>query len=799
MLTASWIPPTGEQLAVIDACTAGGNVVVEAGAGTGKTSTLLMAAIAMDGKRGIYLAYNRTTAQAARKVFPASVTCVTAHALAYRAGGYRYDHRLPGRAQRMPSWGVASVLGIGQDLPLGKDLVLTRAHLARIVMATVERFCHSDSPVIGAAHVPGVRGLDADSFAELTWQVVPMARLAWADIRVPDGRLPFKHDHYLKLWQLNGPTIPAAFVMFDEAQDANPVTAAIVQNQHDAQQIIVGDSCQAIYGWRGAQDTLPGWPCDQRLRLRQSFRFGEQVAAEANKWLDTLDAAYRLAGLPTIPSTIGTVSDPEVIICRTNAEAFEQARAAQLAGRRAAFGGGTLELKQLAEAALDLNTTGRTGYAELAAFRRWGQVRDYVRTDAAGADLAAGVRLIDKHGAAAILAMIDQLSGTKTAQVIAITAHAAKGHEWERVRIAADFREPSARGPVPRSEAMLAYVAVTRARIRLDRSGLAWIDTHPPVTAKKEPAMKTRKPDPDDEPTVVKDLISSPYAGGRAQAESGCRIIASEYDAWSAISTMPGDHPKVTQLGQVWHSIRNRDLGDDPGPAGVRYRMLSHAAAALAAVPDLAKQPAERAALEKLAGHARIHSGRLHATAEQMFLRSRKSGPYTGNQAEARSGSRIIEDDYRAWSRTPTASRVARDSALSTHDKRIRETWDQIRSRGLADGPSAAADRYQDLAATAAALADAFTPALPSADLPVLLNLANHSAKHAIRLRATADVLMAEAPAADQTVQAVARQFEVPPGTSTSARSSDGQEGGVSSRRLTRARRSSQARAERER
>jgi Rad3-related DNA helicase len=84
-MTAFWIPPTGEQLAVIDACAAGTSLVVEAGAGTGKTSTLLMAAIAMDDRRGIYLAYNRATAQAARRRFPASVTCVTAHALAYRA------------------------------------------------------------------------------------------------------------------------------------------------------------------------------------------------------------------------------------------------------------------------------------------------------------------------------------------------------------------------------------------------------------------------------------------------------------------------------------------------------------------------------------------------------------------------------------------------------------------------------------------------------------------------------------------------------------------------------------------
>lgn len=87
------------------------------------------------------------------------------------------------------------------------------------------------------------------------------------------------------MWQLSRSVIPAGFIMFDEAQDANPVTAFVVQDQDSAQVIAVGDSCQAIYGWRGAIDALSEWPADGRLHLTQSFRFGPAVAAEANKWL----------------------------------------------------------------------------------------------------------------------------------------------------------------------------------------------------------------------------------------------------------------------------------------------------------------------------------------------------------------------------------------------------------------------------------------------------------------------------------------------------------------------------------
>jgi hypothetical protein len=80
------------------------------------------------------------------------------------------------------------------------------------------------------------------------------------------------------------------------------------------------------------------------------------------------------------------------------------------------------------------------------------------------------------------------------ADVIVSTAHKAKGREWATVRIANDFPEPEAgrrrRDPlVPPEDAMLAYVAVTRARKLLDPEGLSWID-------KLVPAGSEYRPDP---------------------------------------------------------------------------------------------------------------------------------------------------------------------------------------------------------------------------------------------------------------------------------------------------------------
>jgi hypothetical protein len=578
---------TDEQQDVIGACADGHGLVIEAGAGTGKTSTLLMAAGAMSRRRGIYLAYSRATADSARAVFPDRVECVTAHALAYRAVGWQYAARLGGRASRMPAWAVASQLGIGQPLPLGDRLLLTPAHQARIVMGTVERFCFSADERIGGAHVPPVNGVDPVSYAELTWRIVPWAERAWHDLRLTGGSLPFRHDHYLKIWQLTRPVIGADYLMFDEAQDANPVTAGVVQGQ-DVQKIAVGDSCQAIYGWRGAVDALATWPADMRLYLSRSFRFGQAVADEANKWLRVLGAPYLLAGEPLIASVVGPVDLPRAVVCRTNAEALVQARLALEAGRRVALAGGGQEIRQLALAALELRASGRTAHPELAAFRSWGDVQAFVHTDVAGADLAATVRLIDKHGAAAVLGTVEQLSGVRRADLVVSTVHRAKGLEWDSVQVASDFRV-SAGAPVARAEAMLAYVAVTRARTRLDQAGLVSVGySAGPI---KEVAMKKTEFDvgfgevAGGAGLLDQRLAAEPYAGGRAQAESGSQIIESDYYGWVAVALeipgLPVAHPRIAQLGDAWRGVSRIGLGDDPGEASIRYLVLAHAAAAL--------------------------------------------------------------------------------------------------------------------------------------------------------------------------------------------------------------------------
>jgi hypothetical protein len=272
--------PTGEQVAVTDTFKAGESLVVEAGAGAGKTSTLAMSAAATPARRGMYVAYNAAIASDAKGSFPPNVKCSTAHALAMGAVGRNYQHRLNG--PRIPSREQAKILGITAPAKVG-DRVLTAQKLARIASETVVQFCKSDSPELTAWHVPLKPGLDDKGVhAELAEVVLPMARRAWADLTSQDGKLKFDHGVYLKLWQLSQPVLSADFILFDEAQDASPVILDVIVRQTETQLVAVGDRSQAINGWTGAINAMDKFPADIRLTLSQSFRFGSQVAKEAN-------------------------------------------------------------------------------------------------------------------------------------------------------------------------------------------------------------------------------------------------------------------------------------------------------------------------------------------------------------------------------------------------------------------------------------------------------------------------------------------------------------------------------------
>ena len=340
------------------------------------------------------------------------------------------------------------------------------------------------------------------------------------------------------MWALTQPRIDADFLLLDEAQDTNPVVEQIFLAQRDhAQLVMVGDSAQAIYDWRGARDVMTGFDGTQ-LTLSQSFRFGPHLAEEANRWLHLADAPIRLTGTETIPTELGPLTRPDAVLCRTNVGAMTEVMGLLAAGHRVALAGGGDSLRALALAARDLKEGRRTTHPELVLFPSWGELQDYAAHDPAGRDLQPLVDLVDTHGTDAILAAVDQLAP-------------------EAARPGDRLHRPQGQRP--------------RMARREDRGRLHPAQGHRPARRRRA------SPYPDPSTTAKPASPTSPSpAPATASTSAACPGSTNTHmgrpDVSPALFTCWGGspstrwHPGRSELPRVWHPI---PAGPGPTPAVV--------------------------------------------------------------------------------------------------------------------------------------------------------------------------------------------------------------------------------------
>jgi len=383
-------------------------------------------------------------------------------------------------------------------------------YLAGLVMRSVTLFCQSADAAPTEQHIPYVDGIDiAPAPGKRGWKnnssvrsrLLPFVERAWEDLQRSHGQLPFKHEHYLKMFELDRPYIGADVIYFDEAQDVSPVLASIVAQQSHAQRVYVGDSNQSIYGFTGAIDAITQLKASGATvtTLSQSFRFGDAVAAVANRVLATLPTEMRLTGTPTIASVVGPVAEADAILCRTNACAVRNLMDEADAGRRAHLVGGGADVIAFARGAEELQRRGQTSHQDLACFSSWGEVQTYVEQDAQGGELKLLVDLVDRFGAREIEGALSRMPRESDAEVVISTAHKAKGRQWNAVQLASDFpdKDPADEEDeaVGIDERRLLYVAVTRARIELDAEAVPWVvDAGESETAEEEAPAATQAP-----------------------------------------------------------------------------------------------------------------------------------------------------------------------------------------------------------------------------------------------------------------------------------------------------------------
>ncbi|EKC7220126.1 ATP-dependent helicase [Salmonella enterica] len=449
---------TPEQAAVI--AWHGKRLVVGAFAGTGKTTTLRRFAEQNPDERMLYIAYNRAIRDEAQQKFPYNVTCRTSHQLAFAATGKHFGPRITGNLK---------------VTDIARALNSKNWRLAGNVLFTLNHFMSSADEQIMVIHTPGEEELSVEELA----QTLAAARQVWLMMTARRGYFPVTHDTYLKLYQLSRPNLSSRYstILFDEAQDANPVTSAIVLNQ-SCRVVLVGDPHQQIYRFRGADNAMnaPDLDGSDRLWLTHSFRFGPEVANVANRLLALKGETRKVTGkggpdrvVETLPRTCGH----RAVLHRTVCGVIGTALHYSLAEKKVYWVGGmesyrVEDLLDLYWLSVDLpermkKDTLKQNYRDYAEYCE-------VAEETGDPEMKQSMNILDQF-----FPLPDRLKtlwhqrveDEREADVTVCTAHRSKGLEWDTVKLYDDFADildPEMPADKRDDELNLLYVATTRAR-----------------------------------------------------------------------------------------------------------------------------------------------------------------------------------------------------------------------------------------------------------------------------------------------------------------------------------------------
>jgi len=454
---------TSEQRAVLDASRQGvRRLKVEALAGTGKTTTLVELAkdlkVRKSRQRTLYVAFNRFVVDDVALKVSRFADAMTVNSLALRMVGREYQAKLSEGPKRMSLHQAADLLGIDGSLkytvriPVSGDLTkdhtitLNREKAASLVSSAVLRFCRSLDREIDESHFdshvslgPRTGRVPVPSY--INRLLVDFARVYWADLcDVNSRRFRFRHEHYMKMWHLSDPVIPYDTVLFDEAQDADPLMRDVVE-RHQGEVVWCGDRFQAIYGWRGAVNAMQEVEADQTLYLTKSFRFSSSVAEVANSFLSPL-GGRSIEGAAAHESVVLTSTTPDVEIFRTNQALIEHFMTLARSGASVRTDADLAEIERLVNGLIALRNGKRPAHSDLAEFGTLFELQHWLYDPMVEDDeFRVSLRKVLRHDLDDLmeaLAMARE-SHDSTEGRLLTTAHKSKGLGFDRVIVHDDF------------------------------------------------------------------------------------------------------------------------------------------------------------------------------------------------------------------------------------------------------------------------------------------------------------------------------------------------------------------------
>ena len=469
--------PTKEQSHIVATASTGVDVIIQAYAGASKTSTLVLVADELKDKSILYLAFNKSIATEATDKMPNNVDCRTVHSVAYQNTDksilkkLRYNSR-PNNKQLAQELGVMPFEAL--DTKTCDTVYLSDLRLVGWVNKTLQRFMQSSDTVFKLKHTY----IDDDYKSLLLDDLKPMllscAEKLWKRYNDTNDKLPIPHDVYLKLFSLSGKDLGYDVVMVDEAQDVSPVMLSILKSQQTSQKVYVGDSFQKIYSFTGSidiSDKVDAVKC----YLSKSFRFGNEIADEANFLLQNLGATSKLYGNDKKAYVDKTNSTPKAILCRTNSNVL-QTYIEELSCNpklKINISCDTDSILHFAESLLELDSKGKTQHKHLKGFKSINGFYVWLKETDEDVDLDVKhlASVCAKIGTKNVVKALSSYTNYDKPDLTIVTAHKSKGLEWDSIRLSTDFVNPYTNKCCD-EERRLFYVAMTRAKAHLN--GIAW-------------------------------------------------------------------------------------------------------------------------------------------------------------------------------------------------------------------------------------------------------------------------------------------------------------------------------------
>jgi superfamily I DNA/RNA helicase len=338
--------PSAEQVAIIDAATnSDDNLLLSALAGAAKTSTLVLVAEALPKRNIICLAFNKAIATEMGERLPANCTALTLHSL----GNTAWKQYLRLRRTKLQYGKMYQIIkDLSLELSDGDKkeafdefaFILRSCNHAKGAGHLPDRFLtnvdKAPQPVINDAEL--LESLD-EEVSDFVKSLIIRALNISAEMAMK-GEIDF--DDMVLFPSLFRCMYPHNnLVLVDETQDLSPLNHRMLKQLVKKRIIAVGDQCQAIYGFRGADEAGMALMASsfgmKELTLSCSFRCPQSIvdhvlwrAPHMTAWEGTPEAPE-----PTYKGlySLDEIPDGAAVICRNNAPLLSLGLALLASGR----------------------------------------------------------------------------------------------------------------------------------------------------------------------------------------------------------------------------------------------------------------------------------------------------------------------------------------------------------------------------------------------------------------------------------------------------------------------------------